>query len=101
VPGENPQRTLVVFHQWRYLSGANRDRIVAKRQQYEDVLTRIVDEGVATGAFSPQLDERIAVLSILGSLNWTVEWFRPGGAALPAEVADRLADAVLCGLVRG
>src|SRR3954465_3398213 len=28
VVAENPQRTLVVFHQWRFLAGPNRARIV-------------------------------------------------------------------------
>jgi AcrR family transcriptional regulator len=35
VVAENPPRTLVVFHQWRYLTGSNRARIVDKRRRYD------------------------------------------------------------------
>lgn len=100
VVAENPQRTLVVFHQWRFLAGPNRSRIVDKRRRYEDVFTRIVADGIETGAYSPQLDRKVAVLSILGSLNWTAEWFRPDGPADADEIGDRLADTILWGLLR-
>jgi AcrR family transcriptional regulator len=100
VVAENPQRTLVVFHQWRFLSGPNRSRIVDKRRRYEDAFTKIVGDGVETGAFSRQLDRKVAVLSILGSLNWTAEWFRPDGPADADEIGDRLADTILWGLLR-
>ena len=38
IVAENPKRTLVVFHQWRYLSGRSRSRVVRKRREYENVL---------------------------------------------------------------
>jgi AcrR family transcriptional regulator len=100
VVAENPQRTLVVFHQWRYLTGPNRARIVDKRRRYEDVFRSIMLDGKSSGAFSANLDEKIAVLSILGSLNWTAEWLKPDGPAGAAEIGDRLADALLWGVFR-
>jgi TetR/AcrR family transcriptional regulator, cholesterol catabolism regulator len=100
VVGENPERTLVVFHQWRYLEGPNQARIIDKRRRYEGLFTTVVEDGIKAGMFSPQLDARIAVLSILGSLNWTAEWFRPDGPAGAGEVGDRLADVIAWGLLR-
>lgn len=98
VVGESPERTLVVFHQWRYLTGDKRDRIIEKRKRYEDVFVDIVKSGMATGAFSAKLDQRTAVLSMLGSLNWAAEWFRPQGRRGPDEVGESLADTILWGL---
>src|SRR5687767_4966439 len=46
VVAENPQRTLVVFRQWRFLSGPNRARIVDKRRRYEQIFTELIDDGV-------------------------------------------------------
>jgi AcrR family transcriptional regulator len=100
VVAESPERTLVVFHQWRFLKGPNRARVLDKRKRYEDVFVKIMDDGIASGAFSARLDAKIAVLSILGSLNWAAEWFRPDGPEGPEQVGERLADTILWGLLR-
>jgi TetR/AcrR family transcriptional regulator, cholesterol catabolism regulator len=100
VVAANPQRTLVVFHQWRFLSGPNRARIVDKRRRYETIFTSLMDEGLAEGTFGKQLDSKIAVLGILGALNWTAEWYSPDGPVPSEVVGDRLADTVLWGLLR-
>jgi AcrR family transcriptional regulator len=101
VVAENPQRTLVVFHQWRFLSGPNRARIVAKRARYEQIFTALIDDGVEAGVFSARLDRRIAVFAILGALNWAAEWYRPDGPVPADTLADQLADTALWGLLRG
>jgi len=100
VVAENPERTLVVFHQWRFLSGPNRARIVDKRRRYETIFTALMEEGVEAGTFSTQLDTRIAVLGILGALNWTPEWYSPDGPVPSETIGERLADTVLWGLLR-
>jgi AcrR family transcriptional regulator len=100
VVSESPQRTLVVFHQWRYLLGPNRARIVDKRKRYEDVFNGIMRDGIASGDFGAGLEPKIAVLAILGALNWTAEWFRPDGPAGADEIGDRLADSLLWGVLR-
>jgi AcrR family transcriptional regulator len=41
IVAENPERTLVVFHQWRFLSGPNRARIVDKRRRYEAIFSSL------------------------------------------------------------
>jgi TetR/AcrR family transcriptional regulator, cholesterol catabolism regulator len=98
VVGENPDRTLVVFHQWRYLAGPNRSRIVAKRAAYQDLFARILREGMTSGVFNDALDPHIAVLGLLGALNWTPEWFSPEGPAGADEVGERLAGTLMRGL---
>jgi TetR/AcrR family transcriptional regulator, cholesterol catabolism regulator len=99
VVADNPERTLVVFHQWRYLTGPKLARVMDKRQRYEDVFTEIFEAGVASGAFSARLDTKVAVLSMLGSLNWTAQWIKPDGRSRPEEIGGRLADAILWGLI--
>jgi TetR/AcrR family transcriptional regulator, cholesterol catabolism regulator len=99
VVAENPSRTLVVFHQWRYLTGPNRARIVDKRQRYEDFYRALVRDGMASGDFGAGLDPKIAVLSLLGALNWTAEWFKPDGPADAEEIGDRVADTLLWGIL--
>ncbi len=98
IVAENPERTLVVFHQWRYLGGESLQRVVEKRQQYEQLFTSLVERGVESGAFDADLDVRVTVLVILGTLNWTPEWYSPDGPETPEQLGNRLADTLLNGL---
>jgi AcrR family transcriptional regulator len=100
VVAENPERTLVVFHQWRYLSGTNLGTAIDKRRRYEQMFARLIEEGIKSGAFNPKTDVRIAVFAILGALNWTPEWYSPKGPLGAEEIGERLADTLLQGLIR-
>jgi AcrR family transcriptional regulator len=98
VVAESPARTAVVFRQWRFLSGASHARILAKRRRYAAHYVALLEAGRNAGEFDAHLDSRIAVLSILGALNWTAEWLR-AERPLPAwALADRLTDVLLGGL---
>lgn len=98
---ENPERTLVVLHQWRFLAEPDRQKAVAMRRSYAQTFINIIDEGIASGVFSPKLNARIAVFGILGALNWTSEWYSPDGSASAQEIGVWLADALIGGLGTG
>jgi AcrR family transcriptional regulator len=100
VAAQNPERSLVVFHQWRFLGERNLAAAIDKRRRYEQAFITIVGDGVRAGTFASSLNVRVAVLTILGALNWTPEWYSPGGPATPSELGDRIADTLLQGLVR-
>jgi AcrR family transcriptional regulator len=99
VVAANPQKTLIVFHQWRYLTEPNQTVIRDLRRKYENLFTKAVKDGVAAETFSADLDQRIAVLTILGTLNWTPEWLLPDGPESIDKIGDKLADALLSGLL--
>jgi TetR/AcrR family transcriptional regulator, cholesterol catabolism regulator len=96
---DSRERTMVVLHQWRFLTGANYDAVVKKRREYQQSFERIVDDGVESGLFRADLDRQVAVFAVLGALNWVPEWFSPEGPAGAEEVGDRLADTLLSGFV--
>jgi AcrR family transcriptional regulator len=98
VVAENPERTLVVFHQWRFLSGPNRARAIAMRRRYAKAFMKIVNDGIANGDFNSRLDARLAVFGILGALNWTPEWYSPSGPASAEEIGQKMADSLINGL---
>ena len=98
VVAENPERSLVVFHQWRFLSEPNLAAAIEKRRRYERAFARIFEAGVDEGRFEKTLNKRIAVLTILGALNWTPEWYSPAGAATASQLGDMMADSLLSGL---
>ena len=76
-----------------------RRRIIAKRDRYERAVRRIVSEGMRSGAFR-RADAVLATRAILGALNWTTRWYRPGGKLAPADVADAFADYLVGGLTK-
>jgi hypothetical protein len=101
VVAEHPERTLVVFHQWRFLSGPNRARAVAMRRRYAKAFMKIVNDGIASGDFDPKLDPRITVFAILGALNWTPEWYSPTGPQSAEDIGRKMADSLIYGLRSG
>ncbi len=101
VVAKDPQRSLVVFHQWRFLSEPNLASAVSMRRRYANAFVKIVDAGKAEGVFSSKLDTRIAVFGVLGALNWIPEWYSPDGPSDAAQIADQLADALVFGLRKG
>lgn len=74
-----------------------RERIVAKRDRYELAVRRIVAAGMRSGAFVKS-DARLTTRAILGALNWTTRWYRPGGKLTPQAVAEAFADYLVRGL---
>jgi TetR/AcrR family transcriptional regulator, cholesterol catabolism regulator len=100
VVSENPDRTLIVFHQWRYLGEESQRQVRQRRRTYEGLFTKVISDGVEAGVFSDALDARTTRLTILGALNWTPEWLSPGGPASVEQLGDRIADVLLSGVER-
>lgn len=99
VVAKNPGKTQTVFHQWRYLSEDNQRSVRELRRRYEELFTNVVEAGVRDGTFADDIDVRVTVLSLLGSLNWTPEWLAPEGPTSMEEISRRLSDAILKGLL--
>ena len=72
--------------------------LVAKRDKYEAGVRNLIVAGVRAGEFAP-CEPALAVRAILGSLNWSVQWFSPEGPLTSAEIAERFADYLIRGLL--
>jgi AcrR family transcriptional regulator len=98
IVADNPERSLVVFHQWRFLGEDNIQAAITKRREYEKAFIRVIEQGMKTGLFRADLNLRIAVLTILGALNWSPEWLSPEGKLSPKAVGGLIADTLLSGV---
>jgi hypothetical protein len=74
------------------------DRILDKRDRYEEGLRQLIAAGVRSGEFVP-CDTALAARAILGALNWSVLWFRADGALSASEIAYGFADYLIRGLL--
>lgn len=99
VVAEDPERSLVVFHQWRFLGPKNLPRAIERRRAYEHCFVQVVEQGMADKTLDSKLNARIAVLTILGALNWTPEWFSPDGKLSATQVGELMAGTLLGGIV--
>ncbi len=79
------------------LPAHHRTALVGRRDAYERAVRGVVEEGVREGLFG-EVSPKLATLSLLGALNWSVVWWRPGRGWKVEEVADRIADLFLDGL---
>ena len=98
VVAANPERTFVVFHEWRFLKEPYRTKVVKMRRRYGEGFTQIVADGVACGEFSSDLVVRVSVFGILGALNWVPEWYSPDGPSSADAIGNQLADSLIGGL---
>jgi AcrR family transcriptional regulator len=77
----------VMLYEWRSLTPAQRQEIAALTDAYEACWTPVLDalhgQGVLRAA------PAAARLFILGALNWSVQWFKPGGARSLDELTDQ------------
>ncbi|MDO8212412.1 TetR/AcrR family transcriptional regulator [Conexibacter sp. CPCC 206217] len=89
---------VTVFLQERQaVSGERWNELVVKRDFYEQMVSRIIAEGSATGTFVA-VSPTIAAKAVLAMANWGYTWFQPDGALSAEEVADTFAEIALRGL---
>ncbi len=72
--------------------------LVAKRDRYELGVRNLIASGMRAGEFAPG-DTALVARAILGALNWSVQWFRPDGEMTADEIAEKLADYLVRGLL--
>lgn len=97
VVARNLEFATVLFQDWRHLPPEKRAAVAARRDAVERVFREIVAEGVAGGAFTPDLNVKLTAVLALSGANWLPNWFRPEGRLSAPEVAEAFAELLLRG----
>jgi len=97
IMAESTPRAIVHFHEWHHLDPEHQATIRARRDQYESYVRQIIHDGVVAGEFAPH-DERLVGLFVLSLLNWTYQWYTPGGTWNADQLADQFFDLLTRGL---
>lgn len=76
-----------------------RDRLQQTQRQVGRYWNRLLLDARRAGAIRDDLDLSATRMLILGALNWTAEWYQPGGRLTPAQLAELAATIVLDGII--
>lgn len=71
-------------------------RALARR--FEDAVTAVFDEGVASGAFATGTPPALLTKALIGMVNWTQRWYRPDGPVPAPELARMFGGLLLDGV---
>lgn len=85
----------VFYREDVHLTGPFAREIATRKKAYERLFEEIIEEGIQVGQFRQDIDPKIAAFGILGMCNWLSQWYRPGRAYSPQQIAaffSRLAE---------
>ena len=93
---QSRRRHMIAMQDVKYLPRAKQTPLIELQRRLTDLvaeLLREVNPDLPDDAYKPY------TMMLIGLLNWTDMWYRPGGAMKPQELCDRLARLFLKGFV--
>jgi len=97
--GRYKPNVTVYFQERRYLTKSNLAKANRQRNELENAFMEVVEQGIASGEFSQDLDPRVACLGILGMCAWTYQWYSPRGRLSASDVADNFSSMLVDGIL--
>lgn len=88
------QEAFVTDSEIRALTPEPRQKLIQRRDAYEQLFYEMILAGVGEGDFNP-IDPRVATYAILLQCTGVSLWFKSAGTMTPSEVADTHVDLVL------
>jgi AcrR family transcriptional regulator len=72
-------------------------RVIAKRDQFDQGMRAIIQQGIDDGQFRPG-DPKMIEFAMMGAVNWISKWFDPAGEQTSDTIGDAFADYLVGGL---
>jgi TetR/AcrR family transcriptional regulator, cholesterol catabolism regulator len=95
VLGEGHDFIPVLLYQWRSLSPDLQAKIIDLKDRYDQLWQRVVDELKEAGLI--RADSKVARLLLLGAVNYSMQWYKPGKGLTIDELAAQAVDFFLAG----
>jgi AcrR family transcriptional regulator len=89
---DNQDQAVVLFREWPFLTGTNRDLVASRRKDLERFAARLFDQACAAGEIPHGAGAGTTVRFALGAANAVSDWYRPGGVWDPSWVATGYAQ---------
>ncbi len=93
---QSRRRHMVAMQDIKYLPRAKQTPLIELQRQLVDrvaALLREVNPGLPEDTYKPY------TMMLIGMLNWTDMWYRPGGTMKPQELCDRISRLFLKGFL--
>jgi AcrR family transcriptional regulator len=94
---ERHDHVWVFLHEYRSLTGERRQTFRRKRADFENLLLRLFNQGVANGEFEIA-DLRLTLLAFLGMHNYTYQWAHTRKRLDPVKLSKVYCDIFLDGI---
>lgn len=79
------------------LSAESRARFRALKREIDDMVRRVVAQGMADGTLAKG-DPLLVTFTLTGALNWIARWYDPAGPLTPQQVAEGAVATLVAGL---
>ena len=96
---ENIDLASVLLFEHRSLDRRQHARHVPNRDKFEQLWKDVLVEGEQAKLFKCD-NPALATRALLGQLNWTITWYRPGGPLTIEEIAAVYSELLLNGLLK-
>lgn len=73
-------------------------RVAEYGKRYSAAVRAIVQEGMDDGSFASTSSSSVVAAGLIGMINWSHTWFKPGGKQSGQQIGEAFADLVLRGL---
>ena len=73
-------------------------RVIEKRDQFDQGVRAIIQQGIDEGQFKAG-DPKLIEFAMMGAINWIPKWFAPEGPATSDQIGDAFADYLVGGLL--
>jgi TetR/AcrR family transcriptional regulator, cholesterol catabolism regulator len=95
---EHRELASILLLEHRSLEPALRERHVPRRDRFESLWRRLIQEGIDAGVFQ-SVHPAIVTRALLGAMNWTIMWYHQDGPLSGGEIAGEYALLFLRGLI--
>jgi AcrR family transcriptional regulator len=95
---DRPKEVTVILHESSALPAAARAKVNTRKKRYIRFLEKTIRELVMR-RIARRVDPSVAAFALLGMVNWTYQWYRPGGRLGEVALADAMTDFYLNGLL--
>jgi len=94
----HPNEMKVLSHEEDALDEPFREKVQAIKRRYYG-LAREIFESLAAEGLAPGVNQRIAVLSLFGMMNWPYKWYKPGVDPDAEELTSAIVGIFLRGVL--
>jgi AcrR family transcriptional regulator len=78
--------------------GGGRKPKLTEGIRYYNAMRSILDQGFRAGDFHSDLPTGLVTMAVIGALNWSYRWYKPGGALAAEDIGRGFARIIINGL---